>query len=90
MPRRVGPACARSRPGPEILNRDHHVAEIAIRRSDLEPPLPALEIGHRLDAVHDQIQYDLLKLNPIANDGIEIGGQRGFDPDAMAAELGRP
>ena len=80
--------CAGSNPGPEIRNRDDDTAQLVDRGSDLQPPLAMHGIRHRLDAVHDQIQRHLLKLDPIANDPSWIGLQRSFDPDAITTELG--
>src|SRR3984957_12145363 len=79
-PRRVDPE-------PQIRSRNKHVAGFVISGSDLYPPLPMRGIRHRLDAVHHQIQDDLLKLDSIAHDRTKIGRQGGFDPYAVAAKL---
>src|SRR5580704_2236591 len=78
----------RVEPGARVLDRYSHAAGLIVGGSDMQLPLPLHRFRHCLNAVHDQIQHDLLKLDAIANDRIEIGGQRGFDSDAMTAELG--
>jgi hypothetical protein len=42
---------------------------------------------NRLDAVHDQIQDDLLQLHPVADDGFQAVQQAGFERDIASTQL---
>ena len=48
-------------------------------RSDRQLPRPVADACHGLDPVHDEIEDDLLQLNPIA----EHGRQRGRKVDSQ-------
>ena len=50
-------------PRARISDRDKHLAGFVIPGSDFHPPLPVRALRHGLDAIHDQIQHDLLKLD---------------------------
>jgi hypothetical protein len=77
------PLCARSSPGPESSTATSARPDWSCANT----PLAVSGIYHRLHPVHDEIQHDPLKLDSIAHDGAEIGGQGGSDTHVMAAEL---
>ena len=63
--------CFRSEPRTRILDRNEQIAGPVDLRSYPQHPRLAHDRAHRLDAIHDQIEDDLLQLNPVAHDGFE-------------------
>ena len=55
-----------SRPVPESLTATTDLFGITVFGRDHEFSCPFLDTAHRLDCIHDQVQHDLLQLNPIA------------------------
>src|SRR5262249_46070281 len=56
-------------PNPHVLHVDQYTgvgAAIVSTSADQQPAPPAGDVAHRFDSVGEQIQHDLLKLNPIA------------------------
>src|SRR5262245_42708326 len=73
-------------PHPCLLHGDQHTgvgADIVSTSTDEQPTPPTRDVAHRLDRVGQQIQYDLLKLNPIAENRWQIVRQRSPQHDTM-------
>ena len=69
------------------VRHDHLHVITALRAradGDLAPPLHALR---GLDAVHEEVQEDLLELDPVARHGWQVGGERGADRHAESQRL---
>src|SRR5713101_6603094 len=58
-----------------VVHDDPHTgacADLVSMRADHQLPTPVGDVAHRLDRVGQQIQHDLLKLNPIAENRWQI------------------
>ena len=56
---------------------------------DQQLPRSILHVGHRIRGVAEQIQDDLLELNPIADDDREIIGELRLKDDATSLQVVR-
>src|ERR1700729_858129 len=77
------PAC-RVKTNTGIRHVDDDVALIVELRTDGQDTGAVSDRTHRLDAVHDQVENDLLQLDPVSHDGRKLGSQVGLDGDAMS------
>src|SRR6266849_3316013 len=55
----------------DICDRDQHVARLLELRSNSQYPRPVHDRAHCLDAIHDQIEDDMLQLDTVARDGFD-------------------
>jgi len=51
---------------PRVLNRYLHLVRVDVPRGDRQCSCPLIDNAHRFDSIHNEIQHNLLQLNPIA------------------------
>src|SRR5262245_10873054 len=78
-------------PNPCVVHDDPHTGtstDLVLMRADHQFPTSVGDVAHRLDSVGQQIQHDLLKLNPIPENRWQIVRQRRPQHDPMPRYLG--
>src|ERR1700675_4896236 len=53
---------------PRISYLDQHAIRLGLLGADQQVSVPFVEAAHRVDRIHDQIEYYLLQLDPISLD----------------------
>src|ERR1700722_3486838 len=72
-------------PNPGILNRNHGITIRVALSSYVQNPRPIRDATHRLHAVHNQIQDNLLQLHTVAGDRLEVGAELSLERDTLSA-----
>src|SRR6202041_3590327 len=71
-----------------IRHVDDDVALIVELRTDGQDTWAVSDRTHPVDALYDEVEHDLLQLNPVRHDGRKLGTQAGLDGDAVSLQLG--
>jgi hypothetical protein len=64
------------------------IVEDLASRANHEPAALGRELAHGVGGVEEEVEEDLLELNPIPQDRRQVRGQRHLEGDAVTAELG--
>ena len=78
---------AGSNPAPVSSTETSTLPGIGESRGHHQLPLASRNPSHRFDAIHDQVQQNLLQLNSVAQHRSISSGQVGLERDAVAPQL---
>src|SRR4029077_11218151 len=77
----------RTQANSSVADRQSHSAGVVRLGLGEELTRSILHIDHRVGGIADQIQNDLLQLNPIAGDGREVVGELRMNYDAVSLKI---
>ena len=68
---------------PRISYLDQHAIRLGLLGADQQVSVPFVEAAHRVDRIHDQVEYYLLQLDPISLDKRRVVRELSPDRDAI-------